>query len=384
MHCKHLLIALLSTTLACAPRTELGDVIASDTVPVDAGAPPAGCLNPTGNPRPLVAAPCPIIICGDNAPNAGDGLLFDELNLFGTPNYAGVQLTRAPGVPAGGPLLSATFRGRPARLDMVRDQITVTDSTGTYHGTDLIGTVISLRYAPTGEAFDLRIACYDDTVVKYLAGKQEFVPVYDIQARRQGKQSDEWFRVCNSSPLLPDPSWIGAPYHALAFRAERYSHSQKAAIPSTPADGWSFLACNGSAGSKMHLYRHTWAGSFDAMGAQLFPTSIPQRTTMLKAITADYCGGGFPDFTVAGQPLAFEATFPASNPVFPFPHASASATEAVWGPNGAVCLNTPRRVTLGDVARVCPLPPPCDAASPPPPPPTPGWQGRGHVVTAIP
>src|SRR5207237_5247519 len=139
---------LLSTTLACAPRTELGELIASDTVPVDGGPPPGSCLAPTTNPLPLVAAPCPIIICGDNAPNAGDGLLFDELNLFGTPNYAGVRLTRAPGSPAGGPLLSATFRGHPARLDINRDQITVTDGTGTYQGLDLIGTVISLQYVP--------------------------------------------------------------------------------------------------------------------------------------------------------------------------------------------------------------------------------------------
>ena len=384
MHCKQLLIVLLSAMVACAPRSELGAVVAFDSVPVDAGAPPGSCLGPTANPVPLRGAPCPIIICGDNAPNAGDGLLFDELNLLGVPNYAGVKLVPAPGAPATGPLLSATFRGHPARLDIDRDRITVTDGAGVHQGLDLIGTVISLQYS-TSARFELRIACYEDKVVKYLAGAQEFVPVYDFQARRTDLNFDDWFHVCNGSPLVHDPTWTGAPYHALVYRAERYSHTQKTVVSSTPMDGWSFLACNESGGSKMHLYRHTWAGGFDNSGTLTYPTSLPMRTTMLKAITADYCGAGTPDFTVPGQPLAIEATSPASNPPFPFPYATASATEAIWGPTGAVCLNTPRLWPRAEVVRRCGRTfLPCDSTVPPPPPPTPGWDTRGHVVTAIP
>ncbi|MGH9884569.1 MAG: hypothetical protein ACREBE_03520, partial [bacterium] len=41
------------------------------------------------------AIACSMITCGGNAPTAGDGLLFDEFDLFGRPNYAGVAMTGA-------------------------------------------------------------------------------------------------------------------------------------------------------------------------------------------------------------------------------------------------------------------------------------------------
>lgn len=334
MSTQHLMLILISTTLGCTPGTgSSGASIGSS------GQPLAGsCLAPTFNPpSSLVATLCPILECGDNAPNAGDGLLFDELDLSGGPNYAGVHLDRSrwsSRVPAS-PLsatLSATLGGGAASVNIDGDQLEVRDeATGhPYRGNDLIGTVIRFHHDPSSTDFEVRVACYNDRVVPFRPPTGNFVPVYDLQARRlpDSKNPDTgWFEVCNREPLIPDPTWAGVPNHALVFRGDRYTRDRAVAQSASP--NWSFIGCNGSAGSKMHLFRHTRASGMDDVG---------QRTTLLKAITADYCGTGRPAFTRFGHPLAF-ATLGGGESV---PGLAGGSLEALWGPQGAICLDEPR------------------------------------------
>jgi hypothetical protein len=369
MSMKHLMLALLSTTLACTEPGEPGS-----EEPVAAAVPLGSCLKPTAVPPPPSSL-CPILICGDNAPTAGDGLLFDELDLFGRPNHAKVKR------------LGATFggTGNPASIDIKLDRLGVTDLvTGIVHeGHELIGTVIQLEHQ-SGERFELRVACYQDHVATFVSGTPEYVPVYELQARRQsGVQGDKWFRVCNDGPLLPDPMWTGAPHHAVLYRGDRYAAPDaprtKELVPNDPEDGWAFIACNGSAGSKMHLYRHTYAGGFDDVGTPTFMTEPDQRTALLKAITADYCGTGRPDFTVAGQRLAFAT---ARNPGwFPNPYSALTGIEARWNEGGATCLGTPRYVTRESVMCGRELNP-CypDGTTMPPP----DWTSLAHAITGNP
>ena len=108
--------------------------------------------------------------------------------------------------------------------------------------------------------------------------------------------------------------------------------------------GWFNLACYGAAPAKMHLLRHTSAGSNPPGGPPL-TTTLPQRTAMLKAITADYCGDGTA-WTADGTELQWMD----ANERFPTPKldlnlpGTKTMIEAVWGPKGALCLNTPRRL----------------------------------------
>lgn len=373
------------------------------------------CLSTGGTPSPTPPAPrksqcrtakakapsltqgeCPIITCGDNAPNAGDSLLFDELDLSGGPNYVGVHLDGSRGTDRStGRPFSALLPGptgvasRPARIEIEGDTLAAYDTSGTrVAGSDLIGTVIRFQQDPSGTRpgtqFELRVACYDDTDVKFRAGRPETIPVYDLQARRlPATESNDpdagWFEVCNQVPLEPDGAWT-SPLPALVYRGDRYVYKPpgvpggKRVDPShDPASGWSFIACNGSAASKMHLFRHTYAGGM---------REVDPRTTLLKAITADYCGDGLGTYTRPGNPLAFAIN--AGGTSIPDPYASGTTVEAIWAPGGAVCIDRPRLVTLG--ALPC-SPKVCDPgapSSPPPPPPPAVWAARGYVLTANP
>lgn len=392
MYFKHVTLALLSTMSGCTLSTDASDAsVARMCLPVSQVKAPA-----------LAATPCPILNCGDNAPNAGDNLLFDELDLFGRSNHAGVSLFGPASSVSSGRILSATWLdlrgvGHPAWVDIERDKLIVHDEmTGSaYEGRDLIGTVIQLIHK-TGEIFELRVACYEDRVQQFLASPSEFVRVYDFQARRQPlvQGNTNWFEVCNRDPLLPDPGWTGMPYHALLYRGDRYTR-QKQVVPNDPANGWSFIGCNGSAGSKMHLHRHTYAGGIDAMGVEIpeATTSLEKRTTLLKAITADYCGDGRSDFTELGHPLAFAT---ARDPGWFSMVWTSGVTsfEAIWGPAGAVCLDTPRLATsLWPRARVESLAGcnrwfytcgPGMTMLPGGTTPPSGWDSRGYVITGNP
>jgi hypothetical protein len=320
---------------------------------------------------------CGMLDCGSNAPTIGDGILFDELDLFGRPNYAGVAMT-------GANLAS----GVPVQISIWHDILYAVDpaTSAVYAGYDLLFTQIHFIHIPTGVTFDLRIDDYNPQSVMYMSGAPEPVPVYDFKARRSpGGQFD--FEVCNHDglPVATEESWPGIPHHALVYRGDRYS-SEKRVVPNSPSDGWSFIACNGGAATKMHLWRHTYAGAFDAAGNPTYMTTPQERTTLLKGITADYCGLGRPQFTVFGTPLAFATAEQPGD--FPIPYSVVSSIEALWTPGGASCLDLPRYVSRSAVEKACghkfprcsPPPPPGS----PPPLPRAGWDTTNHVVTANP
>jgi hypothetical protein len=279
---------------------------------------------------------CPMFICGDNAPTVGDGLLFDEFDLWGQFNYAGVKLVGA-------------YEGTTQlKLDIQGDRLRAQEvETGAWRSDDgLVGTIIKFK-SSVGEIFEVRIDAFNEGSVNFLAGVPTEIPIYLMRYRRPalGQLQFEPHRyVCNQDVIDAAWPWVGR--HALVYRGDRYDPITKRAIPNDPTNGWSFLACAGSAGGKLHLMRHTHAGGLDPAGP--YPTTLDQRTTLLKAITADYCGTGGPQFTVAGNPLTFTAaaafTMPALGP--------SSSVEAVWGPDGAICLDVPRR----DPARTVPEP----------------------------
>ncbi|MEZ4448026.1 MAG: ADYC domain-containing protein [Nannocystaceae bacterium] len=131
----------------------------------------------------------------------------------------------------------------------------------------------------------------------------------------------------------------------VVLAGERYNLTQKTVLPGQ--NGWITLGCAGSATAKMALMNYGPHSDFDGAG---HPASVSQRQTTLKMITADYCGGG-DSYTADGTPLMWENQ---SGTVTPAPQWSAAGVEAVWGPLGAICLDTPRLVDRDDVA--CALP----------------------------
>ena len=320
---------------------------------------------------------CGTLSCGTNAPSAGDGLLFDELDLFGRPNYAGVAMTGA-NVGESGPAV---------KIQIWHDILYATDSSSRlYIGSSLVGIQIHFKHIPSGETFDLRIDDFNPQATTFMSGARDPIPAYDFKARRAGSTQFD-YEVCNHDglPVAAAESWPGLPHHALVYRGDRYGN-HKNVVPNSPSDGWSFIACNGGAATKMHMWRHTFAGGFDTAGNATYMTTPQERQTLLKAITADYCGDAAHEYTVFGQPLAFATADEPSG--FPVPYTAVSSIEALWGPSGVLCLDRPRRlffgVTKAQVEKDCGHTiPSCGTLSTPTAPPT-GWFNSSHVITANP
>jgi hypothetical protein len=344
---------------AAAPR-------AAALLAATAAAAAAGCVWPaedvaTGaepaEPRLAAATSalhCSIFVCGDNAATAGDGLIFDELDLFGAPNHAGVRLVSAT--------VDTSTGRRPATLWIDGDELRAYDHTGqVYAGGGLKGTIVKLEYAQAGstEAFELLIAEVHQSVIHYIAGDPEAVPIYRIKSRRPARGQKTFdFHVCNDDVLPVDPTWAGYGHFALVYRGDRYDPVKTRVVNNDPNAGWSFLACAGSGAAKMHLYRHTHAGGFDDAAQPRFMTTLAQRSALMKAITARYCEAAAGPFTVRGNPIALDASAPFAMPAVSFAIASTApppgappppegwgvrSHEAIWTAAGAVCLDEPRR-----------------------------------------
>ena len=123
---------------------------------------------------------------------------------------------------------------------------------------------------------------------------------------------------------------------AIVFTGDNYDPVTKQITLGPATRGWMNLACRKSAPYKMHLIGHTTA-AWARLGIW---TPIDKRRAMLNAWTMNACGTGAA-FTTQGTPITLtESQFllPAASPYQVAP----VTTEAIWGPDGAVCLDTPR------------------------------------------
>lgn len=143
--------------------------------------------------------------------------------------------------------------------------------------------------------------------------------------------------VVNVCPgLSPDETSV------VLLTDELYDMTSKTVKANQP--GWVTMACRGHALAKLKLL------GYDPHDA--YQSTAEQRQAAIKAITADYCGGGT-SFTAVGQPLEWAdelGNFRVSD------LSPSAAVEARWSEQGALCLNEPRLVPRGDVEALCSLP----------------------------
>jgi hypothetical protein len=314
--------------------------------------------------------------CGSNAASLGDGIIFHELDASGyKANSGGIRIT------------GARLAGRDVKVRVVRDQLTAraTDGSGdVFTSTELVGLVILL--SRDGEAYELKVLDQNDKGLTFWSGEADGVPTYLFGVRRAGPIDAPYAELCHGTGLDEAPEWNGVTRQALVFTGDRYNATTKSVWETPPDDPWFNLACAGTATAKMHLIRHTQAGSYSG-NARIYPTKVYERQAMLRMYTADYCGNGH-SFTVDGHPLYYlDATGrPRSSaaPSFSLAAGGFTSVDAVFDQNGATCIATPRlspSVTVADVEAVCGHPiAPCD----PPSTLASTWQGQGLVVSVNP
>ena len=184
----------------------------------------------------------------------------------------------------------------------------------------------------------------DVTSVPYWAtGSANSAYLLDYSELINGQPSGRWLNLCsNPDPESPEDLTManGLAYYSLMFEGDRL-HRDTKTITADDAFKWFTIACSGGAPAKLYLTGHAYPASYDG-----FTTTRDERQTMLKMFVADYCGGGTP-YTVAGQPL----TWADSNHWMEMLD-SKTTLEARWGPDGAVCIGTPRASVDGTPAAI--------------------------------
>jgi hypothetical protein len=325
--------------------------------------------------------------CGANAATVGDGIVFDEIDASGQlADPSGLQLV---GAWAAG--------GRPVSIDVVGDQLRATAldyPTDTYATPQQLQDMV-LRLSHTdGAEYELRINFVSMTT--YWTVRPGDIPVYQLYVRKtklsgSGLPESELDPpgpgrpICTGKNLDTAAETQALPYGALMFAGDRFDDGHKTVtlVPAPdpaqpPGPRWFNLACIGTSMAKMHFLRHTTAGSFSNNGTPV-STTPAQRQAMLKMLTADYCGNGH-SFTVNGRPLAYQDSMDWYT-LYRVDLERLDDFEAVWGPNGAICLSQPRLAKVDEIQGYCithkrPMIPTCTKDM------KLNWRSYGHVASS--
>ena len=296
---------------------------------------------------------CPDWGCGENAATVDGNLFFHELNLCGAPNSAGLRVTDFLGpAPKGGGArehYKLVVQGDSIVAEPLH-QTAPPSQRLTGHalvGSTLVVVPSAGVFGPPPKQIDVAIAGVGTT--DYWADPGAKVPTYLLAWSASITKGVPLCGQPSPQPLPGTPGTIGPPQPpvlppdwrdrvgddatiAIVFTGDRYDAKQKLVTLEKPPSCWINIACAGSAAAKMHLLRHTTAGSDAA-----HTTTQPQRQAMLKMITDDICGTG-QSFTVNREKVFYEDM----HPWIPFPSAPRSI-ESMWNERGAMCLDEARR-----------------------------------------
>lgn len=257
--------------------------------------------------------------CNTNSPLI-DGLDFHELEENGLPNLEGFRL------------LGFVQGGRVYDVDVVGARIIARSQDPAVYpdiaSTNLInGYMVVL--APNGVYYRIIIKSVSN-VTKFWVGNPNLIETYDLVYTKHITPGDPR-PVCKNAPGRLDPEgnfWL-KPLEAIVFTGDRYvtSTMEVTAADYRSAGTWFNIGCAGSALAKLHLNRHTTAGSDST-----HQTSLLRRQAMLKMYVSDVCGNGVTS-TKQGTPLVWtNSTNWQSLP------AAVSGYEGLWGSDGMLCL----------------------------------------------
>jgi len=278
---------------------------------------------------------CGAWLCGGNSPvieGIGD---FYELNVNGLENAKHLKVLGfvqngfvwAPSVVGGKFIATRTSGG----------------TTFTLTGMQLKLGRLWLQQTTTGKLFQLQFTdvVQVDMWARLSTGAKPKLEAYvlDYFAFINGGWGDPK-TLCSNAPERGNPDLLNMNQFATVF-FEGDLIDARHKVETGVDNSWFNLGCAGHTLAKMALTGHTVA----AANAGLFSTTQDERTTMLKLLTADYCGDGTP-WTVTGQQLRWHddhnTMFYNDPTLFPNVNLGNAVLETRWTPHGAHCLVTPR------------------------------------------
>ena len=328
------------------------------------------------NTTPIAKACAPSDCGGVNDPTI-DGVVFWQLYPPGvaTPQDVVVE--------------SVTLNGANVRLRVgVNDQLRAVSpldfSSNVAVGTGLIGTEINLRVK--GAPFRVRIdhvTPTNETDEAFWVGSFARIEAYDFSYVPLDDAGNP--KHVRPTPLCQTNLGQNGERssRAIVFGGDLYDPTTKTVAFNGAAMGPFNIACKDGAPYKMHVVGYTSAAHARLGTPPASMSTIPQRQTLLKAWTADYCGTGRA-FTHHGEPLRLSEALNQLPPISPYISRQEASMEAIWGPNGAVCLEVPRLseendLILEEIAREC-----ADVGKTLGRCTTLSWPGAGHVRTGNP
>jgi hypothetical protein len=281
---------------------------------------------------------CDEFMCGTNSPQIAE-FGFWELNL---PSLRTTSLANNVGL-----RVIAFFQGGVRYLPQVSggkltaSRTTSSGATVTLSGSALVGGYFGL--ANGNRTFELMVVEVSTVAswAQQVGAPQATLETYRLDWTELVNNLPGRFQnVCKNAPIREPSDLLGMAgqdiYHTLLFEGDRIDAVQK--LDTAVDTSWFNLGCAGSALAKMALTGHTQA----AANAKTFVTTLPERQTMLKMLTGDYCGDGKP-FTVAGQPLNWADDHGTMKlTALQFQPPQPLVLEARWTPTGAACLDHPR------------------------------------------
>lgn len=251
--------------------------------------------------------------CGMNSPNV-DSFGFHELNKQGIANDEGFRITRFE------------KGGVDYALNVYKGRLSGKNATGTIRDNALVGARIWIANGPTA-AYVLRVAQVGEAPLWARNSKEWiWVQTYILQWTTvdRGVPSIRWANLCKD----PIKDLGMQAYHSVLFEGDRIDENKKEIVGLDTS--WFNIGCSGSTLAKMYLTGHTHASQYYG-----FSTTTDERQTMLKMLSADFCGDGAA-FTVGGTPLQWKDDHRWMDYTAPV------KLEARWTKGGASCLMSPR------------------------------------------
>lgn len=263
--------------------------------------------------------------CTLNSPDVDDAPI-PELAFDGQENFAGVSLVG----------LRENVGGRIFEFDVYNDEMIARDGkTIVESGGGLVGWQLLMER--DGQPLLARITGYDAAAEGLTDDGQPLtayaiaydgliggVPAYAINVCPE-------FAATASEPVLT------------LIRSQTYDREEKRVDLIDP--NWVTFACKGEAAYKAKALGYSESRIFPGSSGS---ATRAQQDATLKMITADYCGTGH-SFTEQGTELHWEnrvgSVTATPGPMDPI--------EAVWGPDGALCLDEPRLTTKPLVEAEC-------------------------------
>jgi hypothetical protein len=214
-----------------------------------------------------------------------------------------------------------------------------------YRDDQLIDSVLTVR-TPADELVHIRLTALQDVAMwaQAPARARGTARAYQLQWW-DGLGPPQWTNVCSDGPLNgEDPMGMNT-YYSILVEKDRYDVDDLTVFQN---QAYFSIGCVGHTIAKMYLTGHTRSAIQWGLNHP-----VAERTAMMKAITADYCGIGLP-FTVAGTRLHWKD----AGGTMAYPAGTSGDLEARWDAAGnAICVEQVRLPgTEADLAATCSVP----------------------------